>query len=141
MAFLCGFAPAVNGRKVSASSCRALAMANGNNVLARQGRGAPLMPGSEKKIQDQKAGGVKGGIETQAAPSYMAKVPSKPATGDLRFEYQESPGPNFLSSQGNLNDILSKVPKKPYGAAAYQKHAYRPQPSRQAGFDNSAYSG
>mmetsp|Transcript_12827 Transcript_12827/g.34531 ORF Transcript_12827/g.34531 Transcript_12827/m.34531 type:complete len:163 (+) Transcript_12827:147-635(+) len=116
------------------------AMANGNNVLARQGRGVPDMPGAGDKLARQRAAGIKGGVETREQPSFLDKVPNKGIRGNLKENYTVGKLGNATSSQGNLPDILAKVPKKPNGTPEYQRIA-RPPPSRQAGFGNSSFPG
>eukprot|EP00186_Timspurckia_oligopyrenoides_P003911 CAMPEP_0182448278 /NCGR_PEP_ID=MMETSP1172-20130603/25661_1 /TAXON_ID=708627 /ORGANISM="Timspurckia oligopyrenoides, Strain CCMP3278" /LENGTH=161 /DNA_ID=CAMNT_0024645081 /DNA_START=138 /DNA_END=623 /DNA_ORIENTATION=- len=112
-------------------------MSNGNNVLARQGEGVPDFSGAGSKLARQRAGGIKGGVEVKG-PAFLDKVPSRAMSGDIRGKYMAGGLGNATSSQGNLTDILAKVPKKINGTDEYKKIA-RPPPSKQAGFGNQSF--
>eukprot|EP00184_Porphyridium_aerugineum_P004190 CAMPEP_0184699036 /NCGR_PEP_ID=MMETSP0313-20130426/5447_1 /TAXON_ID=2792 /ORGANISM="Porphyridium aerugineum, Strain SAG 1380-2" /LENGTH=149 /DNA_ID=CAMNT_0027158059 /DNA_START=55 /DNA_END=504 /DNA_ORIENTATION=- len=103
-----------------------------NNVLARQGEGIPSMPEGERaKIEKQKAAGIRGGVKRDG-PTFLEKVPSKPVAGDPRMKYMGigKQGTNPFNTQGNLTDILAKVPTKAHGASAEYQASVRPEPRR-----------
>uniref|UniRef100_A0A7S0BH21 Uncharacterized protein n=1 Tax=Rhodosorus marinus TaxID=101924 RepID=A0A7S0BH21_9RHOD len=99
-----------------------------NNVLARQGEGVLTKPSDASRLQQQRAGGIKGvGADEDKEPSFMDKVPRREVQGDFRSEYKTSQGTSFTNNTSSLDDILAAVPKKANGTSEYQKIA-RPKP-------------
>lgn len=109
-----------------------------SNVLARQGESVPTEAGAGQKLARQRAAGVSGGVKSKE-PGYMGKVPSNKVTGDLRKDYEVGGLGKATSSQGNITDILAKVPKQQHGTDEY-KRINRPVPSRAPGFGNQSFS-
>lgn len=122
--------------KAAGEAHRALVLRS--NVLARQGESVPEDAGNAAKLARQRAAGVSGGVKSKD-PAYMGKVPSRKVTGDLRKDYEAGGLGNATSSQGNLTDILSKVPRNIHGDTEY-KRINRPVPTRAPGFGNQAFT-
>lgn len=122
--------------KAAGEAHRALVLQS--NVLARQGESVPENAGNGAKLARQRAAGISGGVKSKE-PGYMGKVPERKVSGDLRKDYEAGGLGNATSSQGNLTDILAKVPKQTLGDSEY-KRINRPVPSRAPGFGNQAFT-
>lgn len=122
--------------KAAGEAHRALVLRS--NILARQGVSVPEDAGNGAKLARQRAAGVSGGVKSKE-PAYMGKVPSRKVSGDLRKDYEAGGLGNATSSQGNLTDILSKVPRKTHGDTEY-KRINRPVPTKAPGFGNQAFT-
>lgn len=111
-----------------------------SDVLSRQGESVPSLPGLGDKLSRQRASGVRGNTSDDDGPSWLKKVPKKNVTGDLRKVYDVGARGNATSSQGNMEDILLKVPNKgSYGTEQYKRIA-RPEPRRSPGFGNQSFT-
>lgn len=108
-----------------------------SNVLARQGESVPAEAGAGRRLAQQRASGVSGS-ERRSEPGYMGKVPRKSMAGDLRKDYEVGGLGNATSSQGNITDILAKVPTQQLGTDQYKK-INRSVPSRAPGFGNQSF--
>lgn len=122
--------------KAAGEAHRALVLRS--NVLARQGESIPAEAGNGGKIARQRAAGISGGVKSKT-PGYMGKVPNNKMTGDLRKDYEVGGLGNATSSQGNIADILAKVPRQKNGTDEY-KRINRPVPRRAPGFGNQSFS-
>lgn len=109
-----------------------------SNVLARQGESVPSQSGAGERLARQRASGVSG-PERKKEPGYMGKVPENNLAGDLRKDYEVGGLGNATSSQGNIMDILAKVPRRKMGTDQYKK-INRPVPSRAPGYGNQSYT-